>query len=319
VQADPDAESSAATVVVCAYTQERWSLLLRALDSLKAQTLPPDEILVVVDNNPRLLEEARQSLRGVRVIANTDGSGLSGARNSGATAARTPFVAFLDDDAVAAPTWLENLVAPLGHEDVIGTGGHVEPSWAAGRPQWFPPEFQWVVGCTYAGMPVAPDGTIRNPIGASMAIRAKLLAELGGFRTDVGARRNASTDTGTAGTDETELAVRAASCFPELRFVYARQSRAYHFVPESRTTFAFFRRRCRDEGKAKALMAGPAALDSEKHYVSRVLPKAVVANLSRAVRTRDPGAALRALAILVGLAETASSYATWRLRTAISP
>jgi hypothetical protein len=55
--------------------------------------------------------------------------------------------------------------------------------WRSGRafvvgtafPVWFPCEFDWVVGCTYAGMDVR-SGRIRNPIGANMSIRADVIA-----------------------------------------------------------------------------------------------------------------------------------------------
>jgi hypothetical protein len=48
-------------------------------------------------------------------------------------------------------------------------------------PVWFPCEFDWVVGCTYAGMDVR-GGRIRNPIGANMSIRADVIARAGGPR-----------------------------------------------------------------------------------------------------------------------------------------
>ena len=77
--------------------------------------------------------------------------GISGARNSGIAAARGAIIAFLDDDAIAAPDWLEQLLAGYSSPNVLGVGGAIEPQWQGGRPRWFPPEFDWVVGCTYLG------------------------------------------------------------------------------------------------------------------------------------------------------------------------
>ena len=47
------------SVVVCCYTEERWGALQSALDSLRAQQHPVDEIAIVVDHNDLLLERLR--------------------------------------------------------------------------------------------------------------------------------------------------------------------------------------------------------------------------------------------------------------------
>ena len=67
--------------------------------------------------------------------------------------------------------------------DVIGVGGHVTPNWRAPRPSWFPEEFLWVVGCSYAGLPET-QAEVRNPIGANMAFRRSVFARSGGFDPD---------------------------------------------------------------------------------------------------------------------------------------
>ena len=58
--------------------------------------------------------------------------------------------------------------------DVLAVGGRVEPLWEAGRPGHFANELDWIVGCTYRGMPkVAAE--VRNVIGANMSFRAEVL------------------------------------------------------------------------------------------------------------------------------------------------
>ena len=106
------------SVVICVYTEQRWDDFLLAIDSVKQQSISPKEIIVIVDHNPRLLERVLAHVSGVVVAENSELRGLSGARNSGIGAARGAVIAFLDDDAVAAPDWLEEL--SVGYEDLAG-------------------------------------------------------------------------------------------------------------------------------------------------------------------------------------------------------
>lgn len=121
----------------------------------------------------------------VDVIANTGERGLSGGRNTGTARSTSDVVVFLDDDARADPQWLERLLAPYKDPAVIGTGGNVVPEWPTTRPRWFPPEYDWVVGCSYTGLPRV-SSAVRNPIGASMSFRREAFVLVGGFDGDVG-------------------------------------------------------------------------------------------------------------------------------------
>ena len=82
-----------ASVVICAYTADRWDDVLAAVASVRGQSVPALEILVVVDHNPELLEGLRAALPDVRVMANDDVQGLSGGRNTGIAAAHGDVVA----------------------------------------------------------------------------------------------------------------------------------------------------------------------------------------------------------------------------------
>ncbi len=51
-----------ASVVICTYTESRWSLLVRAVRSACNQDLRPAQVIVVIDHCPALLRKARQEL-----------------------------------------------------------------------------------------------------------------------------------------------------------------------------------------------------------------------------------------------------------------
>jgi glycosyltransferase involved in cell wall biosynthesis len=133
-----DTGSIRVSVVICAYTELRWGQLQRAVDSVRAQSKPAHEVLVVVDHNDALLRRATAELD-ARVLRNGDVQGLSGARNTGVAAARGDVVAFLDDDAYAEPDWLERLVEPYADPRVVAVGGDVRADFEAGRPAFLPP------------------------------------------------------------------------------------------------------------------------------------------------------------------------------------
>src|SRR4051794_30202338 len=136
------------SVVICAYTMERWADLVGAVRSVQEQSAPALEIIVVVDHEPALLSRVRRELDGVIAIPNAEQRGLSGARNSALRMAAGSIVAFLDDDARADADWLAELLRAYADSDAVGVGGTIEADWLRGRPGWFPPEFDWVVGCS---------------------------------------------------------------------------------------------------------------------------------------------------------------------------
>jgi GT2 family glycosyltransferase len=294
------------SVVVCAYTAVRWDALKAVVGALSDQTLAPAEVVVVIDHNPELLDRVRGEFPGVKALANASRQGLSGARNTGVTAASSPIVAFLDDDALPARDWLATLVAPYEDADVMATGGRCEPDWLAGRPRWFPEEFDWVVGCTYLGLP-EQTAEIRNPIGASMSFRRHALDTTGAFREDMG--RVGRTP---LGCEETELAIRLRRQLPSSRIMYVPHAAVSHLVPQERARFQYFLARCHAEGISKALVTGAAgagrALASERHYTCGVLPRGVVRGFADALRGDLAGLA-RTAAIVVGLAVTVFGYA----------
>src|SRR3954447_25087439 len=180
---------AATSVVICAYTDERWDDLAAAVASAHEQTVPAHQVIVVADHNDDLLERARRAFAGTTVLPNAGERGLSGARNAGVAAATGDVVAFLDDDATAAPDWIARLRSAYTAADTVRVGGSIAADWSDGRPQWMPEEFDWVVGCTYRGMPVEP-GAVRNLIGANMSIRREAMLVIGGFAEGMGRDRD---------------------------------------------------------------------------------------------------------------------------------
>jgi len=295
------------SVVIRAYTQERWQLLKEAVISVRQQTVKPSEIVLVIDHNPELFHQALEEWpeRDVVVVENRYSQGSSGAWNSCVDTAKGDIIAFLDDDAVAEPDWLERLIEAYKDPNVAAVGGWIVPEWLSGEPRWFPKEFYWVVGCSYRGLPTER-AAVRNLIGCNMSFRHEVIQAVGAFRTDLGHQGKRAN-----GNEETELCIRVRQRWPEKQILHEPSAVVHHRVPAERANWRYFCRRCALEGQSKArvshLVGHGAGLSAERAYVLRSLPSGVIRSL-RNVGRGDWAGIERSIAIVVGLLMTVTSY-----------
>ena len=284
------------SVVLTCHSEQRWDQLVRAIGSAKQQG--PAEVIVVVDHNPVLLDRLRLADPSVTVVPNRLARGASGARNTGALAAATSTIAFLDDDVTASPGWLRNLVAPLTNPAVLGAGGTVVASWLAPKPRWFPDEFGWVVGVSFISRPT-DHLPIRNVWGENMAVNLAAFERVGGFREGFGKIGDRSRP------EDTDLCIRMRQAAPSGMFVFAADAVVTHDVPAGRSTFRFFLRRCFSEGMGKVEMSrqlgSSGSLGSEHDWLTTEVPRAVRRALFSAARDGRPADAARAAAIVAGI------------------
>lgn len=298
-------------VVICAYHSARWDVLQLSLASVRTQTAPPDEVILVIDHNDELLQRAREYCDAT-VVGNAWARGASGARNTGADIASADILVFLDDDAAAGQSsWLETLLTWYANPSVVAVGGPADPVWEGGRaPAWFPSSFLWTVGCTYEGQPTVAQN-VRNLWACNMSIRRSVFAAIGGFRTEIGGvHRNV-----TLGCEETELCIRAGRVGD---IVYDPTARVTHSVGVGRQSWAYFRRRCWSEGVSKAQVIDILPADSakalavESNYITRILTRAWLKSIRGAARGR-PGAFGEMAAIPAGAGLTMVAYCSKRV------
>jgi len=300
------------SVVICAYTVDRWEDLKQAVVSVGKETA--DEIVLVIDHCPELLTRAEflaQLLPWNIVVApNRFQQGLAGARNTGVAISQGDIVAFLDDDAAADPGWLAAMADHYQDPRVVGVGGMVRPDWEGGRPSWFPSELDWVVGCCYQGMPTS-SVPVRNFIGANMSFRCTVLEDCGGFSSMLG--RVGATP---LGCEETELCLRIGQRHPDGILLYEPAAAVSHKVPSKRAEWRYLRSRCYAEGLSKAMVARLAgqsrALASERSYVRSTIPRGIWRCLTDAPGGRLSGA-MAALTMVIAVAMTTAGYLVGRV------
>jgi glucosyl-dolichyl phosphate glucuronosyltransferase len=287
-----------ATVVLATYDLRRLPSLVTAVESLLADSAQPGHVVVAVDHNEELYERIHAMWPQVTVIVNRLRRGASATRNVGARLARTPFIAFIDDDIRIHEGWLSALLQPFADPAVVGTGGRVVAGWQSGRPRWFPEEFDWVVGASYRGMPTE-QSSVRNVWSENMAVRAQVFRGVDGFRTEFGkvGSRNSPEDT--------DLCIRMTASVAGAKWVYVPAAVAEHHVPASRASFTYFLGRNYLEGCGKLEMAqllgSQEKLESEREYLRRTLPAGIAAGLRAAVWHSRISGLLKAGAIVAGI------------------
>jgi glycosyltransferase involved in cell wall biosynthesis len=303
------AQTSDVSVILCAFSDDRWQDLVAAVESVQRQSVSVREIVVVIDHNADLLARAQRELAGVRVVANAGARGAGEARNTGVRAADGSILAFVDDDVTVMPGWIATAQRAFADPLVMGVGGTIEAVWDRGPPRWFPVEFNWTVGCTYPGLPAAP-APVRNLIAANMFVRRAIFDALGGFRPGFGKRGARSRP------EETDLCLRANQRWPSSIWLYDPAVAVRHRVPVGRGRPRYFVTRCFNEGLGKAALVGYVGSDglaSERTYTTRTLPAGVVNGVRTTLAERHPAGLQRSAAIVVGLGVTAAGYAVGRL------
>ena len=307
---------------------ERWELLQEAVASACNQTLAPVEVIVSIDNNEELLKTSQSVLANaatdvpVRVIsseflheerdlsihAQAHGAkrrfGAGQARNVAAEQAEGEILVFLDDDAAAEPTWIEELLKAYENPSILAVGGAPYPRYETKRPSWFPRQFDWVFGCSYDGLPTTT-GPFPRLIGANMSVRAVTLRKVGGFHS--------------IDFDDMDMCHRVAALGGQSSVVFVPSAIVRHYVPAQRVSWHYFWRRCFYVNLSKVEthreMGAASSLGPEVAFVVRTLTVGIMREL-RSVFRGDWHAVLRIGAILVGIASASAGNAAGRAREA---
>lgn len=164
------------------------STLRQCVESLARQTRRDFEV-IVVDNSGAGLARRNGSAPGARIIENAKNEGFGRAINQGMHASASPFVATLNDDAVAHPRWIEALVEAMERRPDAGM--------CASQVRFFGEH-----RLDSAGMLVALDGSSKQrghghppedfpvaeevlmPSGSAAVYRRTMLEQIGGFDDD---------------------------------------------------------------------------------------------------------------------------------------
>ncbi len=282
------------SVIVCTYN--RSASLGLCLEHLSAQGVPFGLAweVVVVDNNstdetPEVVRlfatEGRIPVRLVR----EERQGLCFARNRGLSESSGEIVAYLDDDILTEPGWLEGMSAVFRETGCDAAGGRIHLE-TGGRPlpAWLVPAMWGYLGhIDHGDRRIALDGKRHYPHGGNMAIRREAFVRIGAFNVGIG-RSGSKLYKGS----ETEFFHRLAPTGAKI--FYEPNARVRHVVKPGELTKRHFRALQVRDGEQKARQESPGRARTFMGvplYLGRETGKAFL-NYVRAFR-RGPGARFR--------------------------
>lgn len=179
------------SVVICSYN--RAAYIGGALDSLYQQTASKDHFeVIVVDNNSTdgteqvVAKWRSENQEGHFHYSTETNQGASFARNTGAKLAKGQWFCFMDDDAVATPSYIENIIQHIhAKPEAIGFGGRIIPKYIPSEPKWMSYYVSSLVGnFDYAPTACAFENG-KYPIESNMIVQKDVYDAIGGFNTQI--------------------------------------------------------------------------------------------------------------------------------------
>jgi len=308
------------SVVTTAYTLDRLKDITELLDSINAQTYSNTETLIVAERLPELADSiksyiAEKGYSGMRVLFNEGEWGSYPSRNLAIGEAKGDIIAFVDDDAIPFPDWVEQTVKVYAEDgSVVGITGPILPLWQDKSMEWFPGELYWIFSCTYREL--AERTEVRNGYCTNLSFHREAFDSCGLFKSSLVGEGWGKSDWQQPAAQETEFCLRVKKGTGK-RIVYDPNVRVRHKVYGYRLTSSFLARRAYWEGYAKAMLkslyradVGGEVLSTEYALLRRILLERLPQTAGRLFR--QPATAWRQLwAVAIVLSGVAGGYLSY--------
>jgi glycosyltransferase involved in cell wall biosynthesis len=179
------------SIIICSYN--RASYIEAAFDSLYNQSSGLDSFeTIIVDNNSTdntadVFKQWRDShSNGSFTYLTETKQGASFARNTGAANAKGQWLCFMDDDAVATPEYVKNIIRHIETKpEAVGFGGRIIPKYIPAEPKWMSHYVSSLVGnFDYAPTACAFEHG-KYPLESNMIVRKDIYEFIGGFNTEL--------------------------------------------------------------------------------------------------------------------------------------
>lgn len=230
------------SVAIC--THNRADYLGKALNSLENQTLGQNLFEVIIIDNASSDKTAEVAKSGLVKFKNSayyyeQTLGIARSRNRAFSEAKANYIAFLDDDAIAAPNWLEEIIKTFqaSTNEIYCLGGKVEPLWEEPRPAWLNDHLLPFVSVLDISKEQRSITEKEYLVGANIAFDKKQVSEISNFPEDLGRKGN-----NLLSHEETEL-IRRIQKTNSSSVVYSPKIVVSHHVHKQRISKKWFLRR----------------------------------------------------------------------------
>jgi glycosyltransferase involved in cell wall biosynthesis len=185
--------------------------------------------------------------------------GVSNVRNRALRECGTEWIAFLDDDAIAEPDWLERILGTIREHDqrAHAIGGRVVPIWEAPRPPWLPDSLLGMVSIVDWGGECRVAKENEWFAGANISFRVSAMLAAGGFKTLLGRQGDERL---LISNEEIEM-IRRLRSLGGLA-IYDPKVTVRHRVPPWRLSREWFRRRMAWQATSDMLV-NPGAMEAD--------------------------------------------------------
>jgi GT2 family glycosyltransferase len=252
-------EKKPVAVAVCIATYKRPAglrVLLESLEQLSfSKSEPPALSIIIVDNDPEgsaasTCREASTFLSWPLTYSREYRQGISHTRNQAVTCAgeASDFVVFIDDDEVAEPSWLDELLAAQEHYGADVVCGPVVSKFSEPVPDWV------VRGRFFERTRRASGSSLDLFNTGNVLIGAKVLSR---FSPPFDVRF------GLTGGEDTHLSIRVKQA--GFKIVWADEAVVHEFVPRCRATVNWIMRRAYRLGNSHSL----SVIDLDRSLLSR--------------------------------------------------
>jgi len=243
------------SVLICTYNRSDY--LSGTIESCMNQEIDKNLFeVIVIDNNSTdgtqtLVNRYQNNHSNLRYVHESV-QGLNRARTTGAKAARGKYIAYLDDDARAHPSWLAEILTAFKTQkpEPVCTGGKIHLDWEGMRPKWYPSEFDSLltfVDHGDTGFYLKPGVPGHYILGTNMAFSRQMLLDLGGFPDHLDRCRGQLISGG-----DTEMVHRLFNA--DWPVFYTPNAIVYHVVVPDRRSKRFLIKRIRGDGATQPLL-----------------------------------------------------------------
>jgi len=223
--------------------------LISAIKSLVSQKGIDNYEIIVVLNGSRYFPVSHKigdRFGPVVKVIEIKKSGLSNARNMGVELSTAPYVAFLDDDAIASENWLTSLMKGFEAQSYNGcVGGPVLPIWCGKRPRWLDKRFYRALSLLDWGPESRELKWPERTIGTNQSWNKECIQAIGMFNLELG-----RSGRGLFGHEDTVVQELAAE--KGYRIWYQSDALVWHRVTPDRMRIKYFIRRSYGAGRSEA-------------------------------------------------------------------